>query len=138
MSAIFLPIYPVHSGNIAAGRKLVEFRKTLFTKPIERIVVYSTAPVKAAIGIAEVNGIIVVPTNELFTTKYEKYRLSGCVQTEKLKEYYKDTPEAVLIVLEGFKPFKKKIPITDLPFKVPQSFRYLTSHEFYFFQKDLK
>lgn len=135
MSGIFLPIHPQHTSNIAAGRKTIEFRRKGFKASVEKMVVYSTYPVKQAIGMVDVEQIKTLSINDLFTSKYEKYLKSGCVSKLSLKEYYQGTNEAVLIFISNFKPFKKVVTIGELPFAVPQSFRYLTPPEYLFFLK---
>lgn len=137
MSAIFLPIKPQHSGKIALGVKSIEFRKVAFRQGVEKVVVYSSYPTKKAIGIATVSSIRKIPVSELMSPSGEGFRRRGCVALDGLKDYYKDTRDAVLLEISKYEKFKKPIAINKIAFKIPQSFRYLTHAEYKVFSDQL-
>ena len=58
MCTILLPIKPEYANKIVEQTKLYEYRKNKCKKQIDRIVIYSTSPVKKVIAEVEVKEII--------------------------------------------------------------------------------
>ena len=58
MCTILLPIKPEYANKIVDKIKLYEYRKNICKKKIDKIVIYSTAPVKKIIGEVEVKEVI--------------------------------------------------------------------------------
>lgn len=83
MCTILLPIKPEYANKIVEQTKLYEYRKTKCKKEIDRIVIYSTSPIKKVIAEVEVREIISNSPNQLWKdtkdysgiskTKYMKY-----------------------------------------------------------------
>lgn len=66
MCTILLPIKPEYANKIVEQTKLYEYRKTICKKEIDRIVIYSTSPVKKVIAEVEVREIISNSPNQLW------------------------------------------------------------------------
>lgn len=83
MCTILLPIKPEYANKIVKQTKLYEYRKTICKKEVDRIVIYSTSPVKKVIAEVEVREVISNSPNQLWKdtkdysgiskTKYMKY-----------------------------------------------------------------
>ncbi len=58
MCTILLPIKPEYANKIIKRTKLYEYRKTVCKRKIDKIVIYSTSPVKKIIAEVEVKEII--------------------------------------------------------------------------------
>lgn len=50
MCKILLSINPNHVENIFNGTKKYEFRKVECKKPVDKIIIYSTSPIKKVVG----------------------------------------------------------------------------------------
>lgn len=66
MCTILLPIKPEYANKIVEQTKLYEYRKTKCKKEIDRIVIYSTSPIKKVIAEVEVREIISNSPNQLW------------------------------------------------------------------------
>jgi predicted transcriptional regulator len=55
---LLLSINPEHVENTLRGTKKFEFRKVGSRRQVNRIVIYSTAPVSVIVGAVEVTGIV--------------------------------------------------------------------------------
>ena len=55
---LLLSINPEHVENILRGAKKFEFRKVESRRPVDCIVIYSTAPVSMIVGEVEVTGTV--------------------------------------------------------------------------------
>lgn len=58
VSNILLSINPEHVENIFNGTKKYEFRKVRCKEPVDKIIIYSTAPVMKVVGEAKVETIL--------------------------------------------------------------------------------
>ena len=83
MESILLSINPEYVERIFAGSKKYEFRKRLANRTVDKILMYSTAPIMKVVGEAEVvKTISSSPTalweyTKKFAGKYRKY-FKGC------------------------------------------------------------
>lgn len=120
---IILSIKPNFSEAIFSGTKKYEFRKVIFTKSVDSIVVYSTKPVGKFIGEFKVDGIIEKSPQELWRETQE----FGGVTKEFFFQYFSDRKKGYAIKVGKLIRYKSPIdPFTVLPsFVAPQSFRYL-------------
>ena len=121
MKAI-LSIKPQFVEEIVAGRKKFEYRKSVFKQPVEKVYIYSSAPVSKVVGeFQPVDILSGEPTDIWKKTK----RFSGI--TEKFyKEYFRGKATAYAIVIQNFVRYDKAI---DLPkgIHAPQSYCYCES-----------
>ena len=122
MCKILLSINPEHVENILEGTKKYEYRKKSCKKDIDRIVIYSTHPVKKVVGEVEVLEVIEMEKNKLWnlTKKY-----SG-INKKFYDEYYDGKETAVAYKLGQIVEYKKPKKLNDIGVKVaPQSFMYI-------------
>ena len=121
MKAI-LSIKPQFVEEIVAGKKRYEFRKAVFKQKVEKVYIYSSAPVSKVVGeFQPVDILSGEPTDIWKKTK----RFSGI--TEKFyKEYFRGKATAYAIVIQNFVKYDKAI---DLPKEIhaPQSYCYVDS-----------
>lgn len=122
MCKILLSINPEHVENILEGTKKYEYRKKSCKKDIDRIIIYSTHPVKKVVGEVEVLEVIEMEKNKLWnlTKKY-----SG-INKKFYDEYYDGKETAVAYKLGQIVEYKKPKKLNDIGVKVaPQSFMYI-------------
>lgn len=122
MTTILLPIKPKFVEAIFAGTKLFEFRKQIPAKKVNKILIYSSSPVCAVVGEAEVSEILSdTPTNIWDVTK----SYSG-IDSVFFFEYFRGKSIAYAYKLKNIKRYKNSKKITDYGFKrAPQSFSYI-------------
>lgn len=120
-TAILLSIHPEYAEKIISGAKRYEYRKKLPKNPVSRIVIYETSPVMLCTAISEVE-------EELNDTPENLWNLT--------KEYAGISREAFFKYFEGRETAYayrlgtvQRIENRRLPFKAPQSFKYLTDDE---------
>lgn len=84
MCTVLLPIKPEYANRIIDKSKLYEYRKNSCKKKIDKIVIYSTAPVKKIIGEVEVKEVICDSPDRLWE-KTENY--SGISKSKYMKYF---------------------------------------------------
>lgn len=121
---MLLSINPQHVENILTGTKRYEFRKVACKRPVERIVIYSTAPVGMVVGEAEVLSTLQGTPDEVWARTHKH---SG-ITREFFDDYYEGRDRAVAYALGEVSEYERPRCLTDLGIKsAPQSFVYLTS-----------
>ena len=126
---VLLSIRPKYSKRIFSGEKKYEFRKTIFSKKnIERVYIYSTAPVKKVVGFFTIGEVIVDHPQRLWS-RLKKY--SGLSQIEFFR-YFRGNEKGFAIEIENVEVFINPINPKDLrtSFIPPQSFYYVDPHTF--------
>jgi len=122
-TAALLPIKPKFVEKILSGEKTVEFRKIVFKQNIERIIIYSSSPVKRVVAICDVKTI----NRERPLTLWKKYRHVGGIEYSEYADYYRNKEYGVAIELTNVRVLDKPLELSDLvDIKVaPQSFMYV-------------
>jgi predicted transcriptional regulator len=129
---LLLSIQPPHAEKIFEGTKLVELRRT---RPRiaegDLILVYVSSPVKAIVGIIEIDKIIDATPARLWP---EVSGLAG-INRKQFDEYYRGAERAFGLFLKNVRWFPHPIDLQCLrrlwhDFRPPQSFRYLSWLDF--------
>jgi len=121
-----LSIKPTYVEAIIRGDKRYEFRKSIFkNKNIEKIFIYSTAPVKKIVGSFGIGRIIEDHPKRLWN---QLHRFSGLDDTEFFS-YFRGVERGFAIEIDSVEEFESPIDPRDLlpTFVPPQSFYYLDS-----------
>lgn len=122
MCKMLLSINPEHVENILSGEKKYEFRKVKCTREIDKIVIYSTYPVKKVIGEVDVEEILFDTIDKIWNITSE---FSG-ITKDFYDTYYKNKEKAVAFKLGKIKKYKKALTLEDLGVKcAPQSYMYI-------------
>lgn len=122
MSTILLPIKPVYVEKILNNTKKYEYRKTFPKKKVDKIIIYSSSPVKKVVGEAEVLGVLSDNKEKIWhlTKDY-----SGIDKTF-FDKYYKDKKDATAYKLGKVTIYDKPKELIDYNINYsPQSFVYL-------------
>lgn len=124
---MLVSIKPEFANRIFDGSKKIELRKSSpNVNPGDLMIVYSTFPEMAVIGVCKIDTIIKSSPKEIWTNYSE---LLG-IDKERFFDYYSDYNTAIGIVLKSAKRFKEIIPLKKIKenypsFSPPQTFRYL-------------
>jgi predicted transcriptional regulator len=124
MSKLLLSINPEHVENILQGTKKYEFRKVGSRRPVDRIVIYSTAPVSMIVGEVEVVDALGGSPAEIWQQTAEH---SG-ISKEFFDSYFKGKSKAIAYRLGEVRKYKRPKHLADVGVSsAPQSFAYLPS-----------
>lgn len=122
MCTILLPIKPEYANKIIEQTKLYEYRKTKCRKKIDRIVIYSTSPIKRIIAEVEVCEIISNSPNQLWKVTKD---YSGISKTKYMK-YFKNKDIAFAYKLGKVIVYNNPKTLKDIGINYyPQSHIYL-------------
>lgn len=122
MCTILLPIKPEYANKIIEKTKLYEYRKTKCKKEINKIIIYSTAPIKKVIAEVEVKEIISNSPSELWEDTKE---YSG-ISKEKYMKYFKNKDLAFAYKLGRVVSYNTPKTLKDFGINYyPQSYVYL-------------
>lgn len=122
MCKILLSINPQHVENILNGTKKYEYRKIKCKNAVDKIVIYSTAPIMKVVGEADVDEVLEdIP--EKIWDKTQKY--SG-IDYKFFKKYYEGKEKAVAYKLSNIVEYCNKRELEEYGLSyAPQSFVYL-------------
>ncbi len=137
--AIIISVKPEFVSKILDGSKTIELRKA---KPNinddDIILLYSTLPVKAIVGICRFERIIEAAPEEIWT----HYSHLVGIDKDRFIEYYKNTETAIGIVLKDINKLDRSITLDSLrkkmpTFTPPQTFKYFNKKQFLSHYKSL-
>lgn len=123
---VVLSIRPQYSEKIMQGRKTVELRRRF---PVSApggtmAYIYSTSPVRAMVGIAEIKDVLKLPVQQIWS----EFEDTAFIQRSDFDSYFNGLEFGFALLFEEVKPFSRPIPLTELRekfgFEPPQSFLY--------------
>lgn len=85
MEAILLSIHPEYVERIFSGEKKYEFRKRLAKRAVDRIIIYSTAPIMKIVGEVQIVETISSSPSDL----WELTKKSSGISRDKYRNYFK-------------------------------------------------
>lgn len=122
MSTILMSIKPEYVEKLFNGTKKYEYRKKKCKKSIDKIIVYSTNPVKKVVGELEIEDIL-EDSKEVI---WEKTKLHSGIVKEKYDSYFKKEDTAVAYKIKSYKLYDTKKELSDFNIKAsPQSYVYI-------------
>lgn len=122
MKAI-LSIKPEFVEKILTGEKKYEYRKQVFKKEVDSVVIYSTKPVGMFVGEFKIDEILHDNVDDI----WEKTNDFSGISYKYFKEYFSSKGMAYALKIKDLIVYKKPLcPNKMIPnFKAPQSFCYL-------------
>lgn len=124
-----ISINPEHVAKILSGEKRLEFRRVWASRPLERLLIYSTTPTKRLVAVACIKQTIIASPSALWSMAQ---KIGGGISRQRLFEYLDGKQTAFALELSkvnalgnGFSPSCVFGP----GFRAPQSFRYLRESE---------
>jgi predicted transcriptional regulator len=121
-----MSIHPEYASRILAGEKRVEFRRRPPARSITHIVIYATSPVRAVVGVAEVERLERGSPDRLWKDFGDK----GGIQRAAFFRYFSGRDEGFAYVVCRTWSCTQPVPLgrQGLPSTAPQAFRYVNSH----------
>lgn len=122
MSTILMSIKPEYVEKLFNGTKKYEYRKKRCKKNIDKIIVYSTSPVKKVVGELEIEDILEDNKEAI----WDKTKLFSGIVKEKYDSYFKKEDTAVAYKIKSYKLYDTKKELSDFNIKTsPQSYVYI-------------
>jgi len=119
---MLLSINPEHVENILSGKKLFEFRKVRCRADVDKIVIYSTAPIMRVVAEAMVEEII---EDDVLTVWNRTKEYAG-ISYNFFRKYYKGKKKAVAYRLGDVEAYEEPRSLSYYGIEYPpQSFVYL-------------
>lgn len=120
---VLLSIKPEFVEKIFSGEKQYEYRKAIFKRKIDVVVVYSTMPEGKIVGEFEVETIIVDHPEAIWRATANASGISG----EFFKQYFENRNEGYAIKIANPQLYDKPIDprVENESFHAPQSFCYI-------------
>ena len=117
-----MSIKPEFAARILSGEKRVEFRKQAFRAKVSHVVIYSTTPVAAIVGVCEVESVFV----DTPSTVWRKFATVGGIARAGFAAYYTNRRRAVAITVAKPVRFRSPVQLSSIgERRPPQSFRYM-------------
>lgn len=119
---VILSIKPEFADAIFKGIKKVEFRKILFKKDVEKIFIYTSAPVKKITGYFTIDRIVKSSPRKL----WEEFGDVGFIDEAEFFNYFGHKEMGFSICIEKVEKFSQSLDPYQIinGFVPPQSFRY--------------
>lgn len=123
MSTILMAIKPEYVEKIFSKEKRYEYRKRLCKEKIDKIIVYSSSPVKRVVGELIIKNIL-YDKKDIIWNKTNKY---GSISKEKFDKYYDNCDKVVAYEIGQVIKYEKPKSLNDYHIKVaPQSYVYIS------------
>jgi predicted transcriptional regulator len=117
-----MSIKPEYADKIVSGEKKYEFRRRLAKKHVDRIVIYSTAPVMKVIAEVEVKGTISKVPDKL----WEKTKKYSGIDWIFFRNYFADKEYAHAYELGEVYVYDEPKNLKEFGYtNAPQSYRYI-------------
>lgn len=119
---VLLSIKPKYANAILLGQKLVEFRKLVFKKEIERVYIYSSAPEQRIIGYFTIEDIISDTPKKL----WQEFSEVGSISEEDFFDYFANKKIGYSIKIKDVTRFRRSKNPKEIfeNFVPPQSYMY--------------
>ena len=121
-TSVLLSIKPPFVELIFDRKKLYEFRKKIFSKDVDIIVVYATMPIGRVVGEFDVAGVIKGPIQQLwYSTQY-----GAGITRGDFMEYFSGSNFGYAIQIGEVRSYTIPFdPVEELGLSPPQSFAYI-------------
>lgn len=134
MSRILLiSVKPEFANKIVNGEKTIELRKSCpKVSPNDIVIIYSTVPIKAVIGICRVEEVLKMNPSSM----WRNHRLKLGIEKKRYMAYFESNDTAIGIVLKSACQLETKIQLSAIKklfpkFSPPQTFRYYSKTEIF-------
>ena len=125
MCSILLSINPNHVENILNGTKRYEFRKRVCKKKVDKILIYSTTPIKKVVGEAEIEEVLIDEPEII----WKKTKEESGIDKNFFDKYYENKNEAVAYKLKNVMKYRRPRELKDHGGSTaPQSFQYIQTN----------
>ncbi|MFN5128886.1 MAG: helix-turn-helix domain-containing protein [Sphingomonadaceae bacterium] len=123
---VVLSIRPQYSDKIVDGTKTAELRRRFpVSAPKGTIAyIYSTSPVRAMVGVAEIKDVLKLPITEI----WQRFENQAFITKADFDKYFEGVDHGFVLLFERARSFSQPMPLSLLreqfDFEPPQSFLY--------------
>lgn len=119
---VILAVKPEFAEKILQHEKTVEFRKTIFSKEVSKILIYASSPIKKIVGCVDIEKI----DKDAPTVLWRRYKHYGGISRRSFEKYFGGCKVGVAIQICSATEFSVPLSLTDFekPIRAPQSFVY--------------
>ena len=122
MSKILMSIKPEYVDRIFSGEKKYEYRKRLCKEKIDKIIVYSSSPVKQVVGELKIKNVLYDKKDNI----WDKTCMYSGIDRNKYDKYYENCDYAVAYEIEKAVLYDEQKDLKDYHIKTaPQSYIYI-------------
>ncbi|EFS29425.1 ASCH domain-containing protein [Bacteroides sp. D2] len=124
---VLLSIKPEFVQEIFSGKKKYEYRKAIFTKNVDKVVVYSTKPVGMIVGEFTVENIL----NDKPCTLWDQTHKDSGITKDFFDQYFEGRTHGYALKISSPQLYEEPINPFKLfkTFVAPQSFKYIDSND---------
>lgn len=117
-----LSIKPQYAARILCGRKRYEFRRRIFSRKVDIVLIYVTGPVSRVVAEFDVLSILDEPLSRL----WEKTAPHAGIDRNSFFDYFAGLSKGYAIKIGEVRKYNVPFcPIKELGLRPPQSFAYL-------------
>ena len=117
-----MSIRPPYAEAIFRGEKRFEFRRTIFRKPVDTVVVYVTSPTCLVAGEFDVTEIVSDSVEDL----WRRTSNHAGIDRELFFDYFEGCELGYAIAIGGVRLYKKPLDLSlNFGVRAPQSFVYI-------------
>jgi predicted transcriptional regulator len=118
-----MSIHPEFADRILRGEKRVEFRRRAAAKQVTHIVIYATSPVRAVVGVAEIERVEHASPSSLWSS----FGAVGGIGRSDFFNYFEGVVQGSAYVVKRAYCCAKPVPlgVDGLPETPPQAFQYV-------------
>ena len=122
LTNVILSIKPVYAEAIMSGLKTIEFRKKVFKRPVNKIYVYASSPIKKIIGYFTISEVVEAAPKDL----WESFNSVGGIDKQSFFDYYDGVSDAIGLKVDEVRQFNNGVNPLDVldKFTAPQSYMY--------------
>lgn len=132
--SVIISLHPEHANKILSGVKKLEFRRVWASKPVNTVLIYSTAPIQKIVAIAYVKTVHKGSPNKLWSLAKD---IGGGLSRRNIYKYFKG--RKVGFAVEFYHVDKLQVPVKPDEifenFYPPQSFTYVNEEQLKYLQR---
>ena len=126
---VLMSIKPQYVEKIISKEKTYEFRKSIFKKEVNNVIIYATSPKKKIVGYFELEDIIKDTPSNLWNNFSDKAGISK----KDFFDYFKGKDEGFALKIGKLAILDDFIDVDCFEdFKAPQSFKYVVDKDEFF------
>lgn len=117
-----LAIKPEFVKKIFSGVKKYEYRKVIFTKKVDKVIIYASSPISKVVGEFTIDSIVKGKPNKV----WEETKNYAGITESYFKDYFKGKDTAYAIKIKDCCKYSKPLSLKEIGVQyAPQSFVYL-------------
>ena len=119
---VLLAIKPEFVEKIFSGEKKYEFRKVVFKKEVDKVLIYASSPISKVVGEFEIKTVIQASLSKLWDVTKE----GAGISEDYFRDYFKNKHEGCAIRIGRVKKYDQPLTLEKVGVRTaPQSFVYL-------------